>query len=292
MSDSDEVSRSPSFARFVLRYVLGRSRNWESDVGLEELFRIRAQRDGLHAARLWYWRQVIGFALRWRSVRRLRESLGLIKGPGAASVDIRCAFRCLWKNPGFTLAAVTTLGLGLGAATTVFTVVDAVLLSPLPYDEPERIVYVWETGPRNPQERIPLSPHNFGDLWRQSEVFDAIGAEFTTHVNLTGGDQPERAVAGYVTAPVFDVLGVDAALGRTFTMPEQMEDQHLGVLSHGLWQRSFGGDPDVVGQEITLDSEGGELLYTVIGVMPENFRFRPREDVDIWLPIRLNMTMR
>ncbi|UCG86269.1 MAG: ABC transporter permease [Gemmatimonadota bacterium] len=287
MSDSHGAVRTPKYARRLLTHLLGRGTDQETEVGLEELFRIRAQRDGVSAARLWYWRQVLGFALRWRSVRRLGASFGLLHGPSAASVYTRCAIRSLAKSPGFTLAAVATLGLGLGATTTVFAVVDAVLLSPLPYDEPERIVYVWETDPRDPEARVPLSPHNFGDLWRESSAFEAIGAEFTTHLNLTGGDRPERAQVGYVTAPVFTVLGVEATLGRTFTMPEQLEDQQLAVLSHGLWQRRFGADPEVLGREINLDTEHGEMPYTVVGVMPGSFRFRPRESIDLWLPIRL-----
>jgi len=123
---------------------------------------------------------------------------------------------------------------------------------------------------------------------QQNDVFDAIGGEFTRYINLTEGDRPERVEAGYVTSSVFDALGVEPTLGRTFTMEEQVQHRSLAILSYGLWQRRFGGDPDVLGREIRLDGAyRDDTPYTVIGVMPQGFRFGPLEHKDLWLPIRV-----
>jgi putative ABC transport system permease protein len=260
--------------------VLGPDEPPDTIAAIEELFRIRAEHQTLWAARAWYWRQVLGFALRWPRIWGGR--------PTSAVADLRFAARGLRKAPGFTVPAVATLGLGLGAAAITFGVVDEVLLSPLPYDEPDRVVWLWETPRGRPGEEGPVSPINLSDWWQQNDVFDAIGGEFTRHINLTEGDRPERVEAGYVTSSVFDALGIEPTLGRTFTMEEQAQHQPLAILSYGLWQRRFAGDPDVLGREVHLEGAyRDETPYTVIGVMPRGFRFAPLEHKDLWLPIRV-----
>jgi len=282
-----EKTRPPRLAKRLLCLLLGSNRETDTEAGIEELFRIRAENHGRLAAHCWYWRQVLGFAFRWRSVRNGANAPLSLRTSSPWS-DLRFAARGLRKTPGFAVAAVATLGLGLGAAATTFTVVDAVLLSPLPYDFPERIVWLWETRPDGPDVEGPVSPINFVDWWRQNEVFDAIGAEFSRQINISGGDRPERVNASYVTSTVFDALGVSPALGRVFTMEEQVEHTSLAVISHSFWQRRFGGEHEVLGREVLLDGVyGGDNSYTVIGVMPEGFRFGPLENKDLWLPIRV-----
>lgn len=288
MRDNPDQPRPPRLAGRILRFVLGPNRESESETGTEQLFVMRTESHGLRSAQCWYWRQVLGFVLRWRSVRsgeNSTERRGSLSSPWS---DLGFAARGLRRAPGFTAAAVVTLGLGLGAAATTFSVVDAVLLSPLPYDAPDRVVQLWETRPGGPDVEGPVSPINFVDWWVQNEVFDAIGAEFTRRINLTGGDRPERVNAGYVTSPVFDVLGVSPALGRVFTMEEQAEERSLAVISHDFWQRRFAEDPDILGRELLLDGAyPDDTPYTVVGVMPQGFRFGPLEDKDVWLPIRV-----
>jgi predicted permease len=180
--------------------------------------------------------------------------------------DLRYGARMFMKAPGFTLIAVATLALGIGANTAIFSVVNGALLKPLPYEESERLVFVAEQAASGGQE--PVSYPNFTDWRAQNRVFERIGVFNSWSYNLTVGDETEIVVAGQVTADMFAALRVNAAVGRVFTN----EDDRPGaapvvVLSHGLWQRVFGGAPQIVGQRILLDS----YWYTVIGVAPRGF---------------------
>jgi putative ABC transport system permease protein len=202
------------------------------------------------------------------------------------SRDLRYAFRVLAKNPGFTMVAVFTIALGIGATTAIFSVVDAVLLRPLPYDQPERLVHLWETNPEEGTEPIPVAPANFLDWRKRSRTMAAFAAYVgpeagdRSDFNLTGGDRPERIQGSYVSPNLFRLLGVEPALGRTFADDEEGEGRDaLVVLGHGLWRRRFGGDPGIVGKTIRLDSRE----MSVLGVMPEGFAF-PTEEVEIWVP--------
>ncbi|HEX5438242.1 MAG TPA: ABC transporter permease, partial [Gemmatimonadaceae bacterium] len=203
--------------------------------------------------------------------------------------DLRYALRALRRSPGFTLVAVLTLALGLGAATAIFSVVNGVLLLPLPYPEPDAVMRIWNNFEGTPQ--APLSPAEYFDYRDRVQAFSAFGAYAAgQQMNLTGGDRPERLSAAYLTAGVFPALGVQPALGRVFTAEEDRPGgPKVVVLSHGLWERRFGGSPAVVGHQIVLD--GTE--YTVIGVMqaafrlPEDFAGSPTE---LFVPLDYDRT--
>jgi putative ABC transport system permease protein len=196
--------------------------------------------------------------------------------------DIRFGVRTLRKNPAFTAVAVLTLALGIGANTAIFSVVENVLLRPLPYDHPESLVEVWNTYPNFP--RVGLSPGDYFDWCRDAQSFSACGgyAEArTTGFNLTGVGEPERIQASFLSSDLLAVLGLRPVIGRTF-LPEE---DHLGsapeaLLSHRYWQRRFGANASIVGRTITLD----DRKYTIIGVLPAAFQFN--RGIDLWLPFR------
>src|SRR6266480_1285702 len=195
--------------------------------------------------------------------------------------DIRYGLRTLAKNPGFTTIAVLTLALGIGANTAIFSVVENVLLRPLPYPQPGNIVQIWNTYP--PQvPRGALSPGDYADWRRQNASFSEMGgyAQISQGFNLTGEGEPQRVLGSYASAGLFPMLGIRLAAGRYF-LPE--EDRAcispVVMLSHRLWQSRFGGDPRVVGRTITLDNQG----YAVAGVLPADFRLLRWPD--LWMPV-------
>ncbi|HEV2174417.1 MAG TPA: ABC transporter permease, partial [Nitrospira sp.] len=209
---------------------------------------------------------------------KYREAIGLrlfdeLRG------DLRYGLRALRRSPGFTATAVLTLALGIGANSAIFSFVDAVLLKPLPYPHPEQIVSVWEKTPTGTLNYI--STMNFLDWSRQNRSFEFLSAVARDTVTLTGTDRPQEINVERVSAPYFNVLGVDAMLGRTFTAGEDQfgNDQEV-VLSNRTWQSLFGGDPNVVGRKITLD----EKSYTVIGILPADSTF-DRTWAVMWLPL-------
>lgn len=191
--------------------------------------------------------------------------------------DLRFALRMLLKKPGFTLVAVLTLALGIGVNTAIFSIVDAVLLRPLPYPDSERLVFVNERTPQ--AEKVFVAWPNFLDWRAQNRVFEHIGVFNRDSYNLTGDGEPERLLTGQVSADVFAALQVNAALGRAFNSDEdQKSGPPVVVLSHGLWQRRFGADPNILDRTIKLNDRS----YTVIGVMPPEFQFPAR--VELWVP--------
>ncbi|HEY6186739.1 MAG TPA: ABC transporter permease [Pyrinomonadaceae bacterium] len=191
--------------------------------------------------------------------------------------DMRYGVRLLIKRPAFTVIAVLTLALGIGANTAIFSVVNAVVLRPLPYAQPDRLVMIWETMPGN--DRRWVAPGNFIEWRRQSQAFEQIAAYSNASLNLTGEGEPEKLTGAAVTPNVFTTLGVEAALGRTFLAEdEQREGERVVVLSDGLWQRRFGADPNVLGRSLTLDDKS----YVVVGVMPASFRFPVQSE--LWVP--------
>jgi len=195
--------------------------------------------------------------------------------------DLRFGVRMLLKSPNYTLIAVITLALGIGANTAIFSVVNAVLLKPLPYAQPDRLVWVTEYFPHNSVE-MTLSPDYLE--WRaQSEVFEHLAAFQTASLNLTGDGEPERLAAVEATANMFPALGVAPTVGRVFTAEEDRPGgEPVVVLSHGLWQRRFGADPKIVGRMLALEGE----QRRVIGVMPPNFQFQ--DEADVWTPLAMN----
>jgi putative ABC transport system permease protein len=195
--------------------------------------------------------------------------------------DLRYGVRTLLKNPGFTAVAVIALALGIGANSAIFSVVNAVLLQPLPYRDPDRLVMVWEDNTKGGYPRNTPAAANFLDWREQSRVFEGMAAIANQSFALTGAGEPERIDGRRVSASLFPLLGVEPLLGRAF-LPE--EDQpgagRAVILSHGLWQRRFGSDPNITGKALTLNGES----HTVVGVMPAHFQFPARED-ELWVPI-------
>ncbi len=194
--------------------------------------------------------------------------------------DLRYALRQLRKSPGFTLVAVLTLALGIGANTAIFSVINAVLLRPLPYPDADRIVTLSESAPSQPE--ISVSWQNFLDWKAESTVFESLSVGRRESFNLSGveGRGPERVSGFVVTAPFFKVIGLNPQIGRTFTEEEDKAGGlRLAVISDGFWQRTFNRDPAVLGREINLHNQ----LFTVIGVMPP--QMNSPSGVDAWLPL-------
>jgi putative ABC transport system permease protein len=201
--------------------------------------------------------------------------------------DLRYAVRSLAKAPGFTAVAVATLGLGIGASTALFSIVDAVLLRQLSFPEPQRLVTVWmRLSPGHCCARI--SPAYLHDWRLGSGMVEDMAGWYDVRVNLTGWEEPLEVRADRVTSNFFDVLGTPALVGRTFTSGGDLRDvEPEVVLSHGFWRRRFGGDPAVVGRAVTLDGDS----LTIVGVMPEGFAVRTLElaesRAEIWIPLSL-----
>ena len=177
--------------------------------------------------------------------------------------DIRYGLRTLLKTPGATLAAVLALSLGIGANTSVFSVINAVLLRPLPYKDPDRLVAVWGNQPQKGLHQLHLSPLDYRDLAGGNRAFEQIGAFRSQTSVLTGRDLPEQVESAAVSPEIFQMLGAKIALGRVFAPDEDRADKNsVAVFSDGFWRRRFGGDPRVLGSTVTLDGKN----YAVIGV--------------------------
>jgi predicted permease len=196
-------------------------------------------------------------------------------------LEIRHGIRSLGKSPGFALLAVLALALGIGANTAIFSVVNGVLLRPLAYRDPGKLVVILHGG------NSPASPADYLDWRKQSQSFDEMGAAQSWGATLTGQDHADRLVGMQVSANLFTVLGVPAMQGRTFQDGEdQPGREHEAVLSYSLWQKSFRGDPGIVGKQVSLNGES----YSVAGVMPPSFRFAPfwQTNVEVWVPLTLD----
>ncbi|MGH9841025.1 MAG: ABC transporter permease [Blastocatellia bacterium] len=197
--------------------------------------------------------------------------------------DLRYGARMLWKQPGFTLIAVLSLALGIGANTALFSVVNAVLLRPLPFHEPDRLAMIWEDATFIGFPQDTPAPGNYADWKAQSQTFAEMAARGNRSFNLTGDGEPEKLQAYEVTANFFPLLGVRPALGRTFSAEEDQPGANkVAIISHSLWQTRYGGDPGLLNRGILLNDE----KYTVIGVMPANFQFGP-DYIKLWTPIAL-----
>ncbi len=195
--------------------------------------------------------------------------------------DLRYALRMLFKNPGFTAVAVLTLALGIGANTAIFSVVNTVLLQPLPYKDPDRLVMVWEDSTKAGFPRDTPAAANYINWRDQNQVFEGMAAIADTSLNLTGVGEPERIDGRRVSANLFPLLGVEPRLGRAFSPEEdQPGANRVVIISHGLWQRRFASDTNIIGSPIALNGES----HTVVGVMPPNFQF-PAREVELWVPI-------
>jgi putative ABC transport system permease protein len=192
--------------------------------------------------------------------------------------DLRYSFRVLRSTPGFTAVIILTLALGIGATTAIFSVVNVILLRPLPYDNPEQVVMVWGTQPQ--LDRAPFSPADFLDVKQRNHVFDRIAAFTVGNFNLTGGPDALRLRGAVVSAEVLPLLGIKVAAGRGFLPDESRPgNNQVVMLSHELWQLSFGADPGILGRKLTLNSKD----YTVIGVLPPRMQFLSW--AELWVPL-------
>ncbi|HJT66918.1 MAG TPA: ABC transporter permease [Pyrinomonadaceae bacterium] len=200
------------------------------------------------------------------------------------NTDVRYALRALLKQPGFALVVVVTLALGIGGATTIFSVVNSVLLRPLPYPHADRLQVIWGNYRQLHIERLPAKAAEYEDYARETQVFDTVAAYANHSFNVSAGGEPERVTGAHVSSNLFPLLEATPIMGRTFTEAEN--DSRVVVLSYGYWQRRFGGSPQIINQQISLDNES----YTVVGVMPAAFQFphpglRGSEPADLWAPL-------
>jgi putative ABC transport system permease protein len=199
--------------------------------------------------------------------------------------DIRYALRMMRRSPGFSAIAIAALALGIGANAAIFSVVNAVLLRPLPYRQPESLVRVFENNRQRNEPRYSVAPANFVDWRDQNQVFEGIAAiDPFSSLNLTGRGEPLRIQGVRVSASLFPLLGIHAVVGRTFRPEEDQPGRNRVVLlAHGLWQRQFGADPKIVGQTLTLN----DVAYTVIGVLPAGFQY-PAKEFELFVPLALD----
>ena len=198
--------------------------------------------------------------------------------------DIRYGVRGLLKRSGFTMVALITLALGIGANTAIFSLINAVLIRPLPFGEPDRLVWIWGNI-RNGGNRASVSPLDFLDYRNQNTTFEEFAAMISVPLsaNLTGSGEPERLSAAGVTGNYFQALGVKPALGRTFLLEnETAGHDQVTILSYDLWQKRFGGDPGILNKKITLDDKA----FDVIGVLPRDFDFPAASQ--LWVPLNFD----
>jgi putative ABC transport system permease protein len=192
--------------------------------------------------------------------------------------DLRYGARMLVKNSGFTLAAILILAIGIGANSALFSVIMTVLVRPLPYQEPERLVWLANTNPTLGINQTFLNPDDILDYREQVQSFEQVASWGTYPVNLSGGKEPERVESIYVTTNFFQTLGVTPMLGRDFRTEDGSESSDAVIISYGLWQRQFGGDPEIIGRKIEL-AGNTEMPRVIVGVMPSELIFPPRVDL-------------
>src|SRR5256712_12597503 len=196
--------------------------------------------------------------------------------------DLHYGARMLLKNPGVTAVAVITLALGIGANTAIFSVVNTLLLRPLPFTDPDRLVQVWEANYKRVQNTMDVSYPNFADWRDQNQVFEQIAAYSDRTFNLTGTGEPERIQGEIVSPSLFALLGIKPVLGRVL-LPEEDHPNKVfsAVMSEGLWRRRFNSDPQIIGQTIKLNGES----FTVVGVVPNITEgIELATDTELWGP--------
>jgi putative ABC transport system permease protein len=197
--------------------------------------------------------------------------------------DIRFAIRVLRKSPGFTIMAVVALALGIGANTAIFSVVNSVMLARLPYENPEKLVMIWEQSPRTGKTNV-VNPLNFIDWKDRNQSFDRVSAQIAFPLSLSGDGEPEQVDAMRVSAGFFEILGIKPMAGRWFTADEDIPGKdNVVILSEGLWRRRYGADPGMVGRQIHVNGRA----TTVVGIMPADFRF-PMTKAEFWIPLGID----
>ena len=203
--------------------------------------------------------------------------------------DVRYGLRQVRRNPAFSAIAIATLALGIGGITAMFSAFDAVLIRPLPYADADRLVMIWDDmGETDVTSKHNPTPAEWIEWRRLNTVFTDLASSQPGDATLSGDGEPEQVPARKVTWTFWSVLGVQPMLGRVFTEDEDNKSVRVVVISHGLWQRRFGGASDIIGRKISLNDEP----YEVIGVMPRNFYFMPSREIDIWMPASFPPWMR
>jgi putative ABC transport system permease protein len=256
---------------------------------LEEAFRVTVvPTRGLGAARRWYWMQACSIAVRLTRLPHRSAALEP-RRPGGHMfrdiwLDVRYGVRTLRRSPGFTAIVVITLALGIGATSTIFSVVNPVLIEALPYPEPKRLVMVWEREPGGASSNTGYA--TFADIRRDSRTLASVAAMSYWTPTLQG-DEPERLEGQSVTSDFFRTLGVRPFIGRDFTPAEDAPGRNaVTILSYGLWQRRFGGDPSVVGRQTQVSGR----LYQVIGVLPREFESLLAPGAQLWRPLGYDLS--
>ncbi|MCI0432626.1 MAG: ABC transporter permease [Gemmatimonadetes bacterium] len=283
----------PPLYRWLLAHTLPADERRAALEDMDDLYEARRAAWGERRARRWYARLWLTLGLRLRLTPRSRgtrtnETERRTMPMDTMRQDIRFALRRLGRSPTFALVAVLTLALGIGANTAIFSVVRSVLMRPLPYAEPERVVMVWQSWPG--WEETWLSEPEVIDIREGVEGFSAMAAYVTGAGNLTGDGEAERVSTAAVTADIFGALGVEMAAGRAFMAEEDVQGaDDVVVLSHGLWQRRFAGDPGLIGSTIRLNGR----TRTVVGVLQAGVRLPYDYEVDrpaeLWVPLALRL---
>jgi len=202
--------------------------------------------------------------------------------------DVGSGLRQVRRNPGFSAIAIATLALGIGGITAMFSAFDTILIRPLPYANPDRLVMIWDDLNHKGIVKSFPAPAEWLEWRRHNTVFSDTAVTQPATATLSGDSEPEQVPARKATASFWNVLGVNPLMGRVFTEEEDEAGVRVAVISHGLWQRRYGGSPDVVGRTITVNDNP----YEVIGVMPREFYFMPARDVAIWMPASFPAWMR
>ena len=193
---------------------------------------------------------------------------------GNLMLDLRGGWRAMYTRPGYAFIAILALALGMGANTTIFSIVNAVLLRPLPYPNADQLVWIWETNPGNNIKTEPVSIPNFVDWQTQNQSFEQLTAWGRTIVTLTGTGEPEQLSAAVVAANFFSTLGVSPAIGRTFVPDDNKPGAaRAAIVSHDFWMRRFAGDANAAGRNILLNGNS----YVVVGVAHAGFSTRNQE---------------
>jgi len=265
--------------------LVGRANATQVESSLAELFQVRSQRDGRLRARLWYWRQVFGFGAQRRSLKvaRAEEVASVLHGrdnesgpggplsPEAWLRDLRLAVRSLRRQPGFAALAIATLALGIGANTAIFSVLHGSLLRPLPYAEPERLVWMSDTHGDSERAGMNQSVPNMVDLQTGAQLLESMTLYKVRSGNLTTAEQPERVRIMYASSELLRTLGLPPQLGRDLTaQDDQFGGETVAILTDQIWRTRFGADPNIVGQTTELDARP----VLIVGVASPRFQFR------------------
>src|SRR5215470_8655123 len=202
--------------------------------------------------------------------------------------DLRFGIRMFLKSPGLTAVLILTIALGIGFNSALFSVVNTLLLNPLPFPDADRLIIAWTRSAKTGNQRLGATPEEFGEWRKQNQSFVEVAAQNRTLFNLSGTDEPERIQGAGVSTNFFSMLGIKPALGRDF-LPEEdeLKSGRVVILSQSLWRRRFNANPSLIGRTITLN----DLSYTVVGILPSEFRFPQIYDGDsgpeLWTPVQV-----